>query len=74
MIALPEHLEKKLISLAHRKKVTTDTIIEWALQSLEYDLDDADLAEDALADIESGKDTLIPLEQVKQELANEMAS
>jgi hypothetical protein len=74
MIALPEYLEKKLITLAHRKQATTDKILEWALQSLEYDLDDADLGDQALADIASGKEKVLSLEEFNKELANELDS
>jgi hypothetical protein len=72
MIALPEHLEKQLITLAYRQNATTDKILEWALKSLEFDLSDVDHAEQALADIESGKDTLLTLDQFNKALANDV--
>ncbi len=72
MITLPEHLEKQLITLAHKQNATTDKILEWALKSLEYDLEDIELGEKALADIEAGKTTVLTLEQFKQELADDV--
>lgn len=72
MIILPEHLEKKLITLACYKDVTTDTILEWALESLEDDLTDIDLAEKTIADIEAGKETLTTLEQFNKTLAYDL--
>lgn len=72
MITLPEHLEKQLITLAHKKNATTDKILEWALKSLEYDLEDIELGEKALADIEAGKTTVLTLDQFKQGLTDDM--
>jgi predicted DNA-binding protein len=74
MITLPEHLEKQLIVLAHRQNATTDTILEWALKSLELDLDDVDHAEQVLADIESGKDTALSLAQLNEALTDDLDS
>ncbi len=74
MITLPEHLEKQLITLAHKKNVTTDKILEWALKSLEYDLEDIELGEKALADIEAGKESVLTLEQFNRTLAHDVDS
>jgi predicted DNA-binding protein len=68
MITLPEHLEKQLINLANRKNATTDTIIEWALKSLEFDLDDAEMAEKIISDIESGKEKVLTLNEFNKAL------
>jgi hypothetical protein len=65
MITLPEHLEKQVIGLAHRQNATTDSILEWALKSLEFDLNDIDLAEQTLTDIEAGKEAVMPLDHAQ---------
>jgi hypothetical protein len=70
MITLPEYLEKQLITLAHKKNATTDKILEWALKSLEYDLADSDDAEQTLADIKTGKEPVLTLEQFNQALTS----
>jgi predicted DNA-binding protein len=63
MVTLPEYLEKKLIVLAHRKQVTTDKILEWALKSLECDFNDTDLAEETISDIATGKEQTVSLSE-----------
>jgi hypothetical protein len=70
MIAVPVHLEQQLISLAHKERATTDKIIEWALKSLEFDLVDVDDAEEAIADIKAGRDTVLTLDEFNKALAN----
>ncbi len=74
VITVPVYLEQQLISLAYKEKATTDKIIEWALKSLEFDLADVDDAEEAIADIKAGKDTVLTLDEFNKALANGLDS
>ena len=70
MIIMPEHVEHRIINLCAREKASTDKILEWALDSLEFDLSDVDDAKSAIAEIEAHGDKVLSLDEFNKALAH----
>lgn len=66
MIALPEHLEQSFLQIAEAEHKPVMKVIEQALIEFLEDYQDTKLAEQAMKDIESGKDKVLNLADAKR--------